>query len=69
MALVERGGKMRATHVLNVTAKNVRKVLKEQVSKKSRLHTDDSLVYHYVGRDFAMHEAVNHSQDEYVRDN
>ena len=62
VALVERGGKMRATHVPNVTAANVRSVLKEQVSKKSRLHTDDSLIYYYVGRDFAKHQSVNHSQ-------
>lgn len=68
VALVERGGKMRARHVPNVTAKTVRKVLKEQVSKKSALHTDDSLVYMHVGKDFAKHESVNHSQDEYVRD-
>lgn len=59
---------MRAKHVPNVTAKTVRKVLKEQVSKKSELHTDDSLVYLHVGKEFAKHESVNHSQDEYVRD-
>ena len=68
MALVERGGKMRAKHVADVTAKTVRKVLKDQVSKKSELHTDDSLVYLHVGKDFAKHDSVNHSQDEYVRD-
>ena len=59
---------MRAKHVADVTAKTVRKVLKDQVSKKSELHTDDSLVYLHVGKDFAKHESVNHSQDEYVRD-
>lgn len=68
MALVERGGQMRAKHVADVTAKTVRQVLKEQVSQKSELHTDDSLVYLHVGKDFAKHESVNHSQDEYVRD-
>lgn len=67
VALVERGGKVRAKHVADVTAKTVRKVLNEQVAAKSTLHTDDSLVYLHVGKDFAKHEAVNHSADEYVR--
>ena len=29
--------------------------------------TDDSLVYEHVGKEFAKHDAVNHSRDEYVR--
>lgn len=67
MALVERGGKLRARHVPNVTAKTLRGVLKKHVDAKSHLMTDDSMVYEYVGRDFAKHDAVNHSRDEYVR--
>ncbi len=30
------------------------------------LNTDDSLVYYWVGREFAKHRSVNHSKDEYV---
>jgi len=66
VALVEPGGRLRAKHVPNVTAKNVRKVLKENVRPSSELHTDDSLLYHWLGREFAKHKSVNHSRDEYV---
>ena len=44
----------------------VREVLVTQVSRKSELNTDDSLVYYWVGREFAKHRSVNHSKDEYV---
>lgn len=67
VALVERGGKLRARHIPDVSAKTIRGVLKKHVSPKTHLMTDDSLVYYYVGRDFAKHDAVNHSKDEYVR--
>lgn len=68
VALVERGGEMRAKVVADVTAKSVRNVLVTQVSRKSHLMTDDSLVYYWLGREFAKHESVNHSKEEYVRD-
>lgn len=68
VALVERDGPMRASHVPDVTARTVREVLVRQVSRKSTLMTDDSLLYHWLGREFANHEAVNHSAKEYVRD-
>lgn len=66
VALIERDGEMRAKHVADVTAKTVREVLVTQVSRKSELHTDDSLVYYWLGREFAKHRKVNHSKDEYV---
>lgn len=64
-ALVERGGKVRGKHVADVTAKTLRKSL-EEVSKKSELHTDDSLAYYWIGPSFAKHRAVNHSAGQYV---
>jgi transposase-like protein len=67
MALVERGGKLRVRHVPDVTAKTLRGVLRKHVDPKSHLMTDDSMAYEYIGREFAKHDAVNHSRDEYVR--
>ena len=67
IALIERNGEMRVKHVADVTAKTVRKTLVTQVSRKSHLMTDDSLVYYWLGREFAKHDSVNHSKDEYVR--
>ena len=66
VALIERGGKMRAKHVANVTAKTVRDTLVTQVSRASELHTDDSLVYYWLGHEFDKRRAVNHSAKEYV---
>lgn len=66
VALVERGGKLKAKHVANVNSKNVREVMRN-VDRKSHLMTDDSLIYYHLGPTFAKHDAVNHSKDEYVR--
>lgn len=67
-ALVERGGEIRVKHVADVTAKTLRHNLVPMASRKSELHTDDALVYYHLGKEFAKHRAVNHSQDEYFKD-
>lgn len=68
VSLVERGGKVRSFHVPEVTAKNVGVILHSQVCKKTRIMTDEASVYtSKVTGDFAGHETVNHSKDEYVR--
>jgi hypothetical protein len=67
-ALVERGGSIRATHVADVSARTLRDVLEKHADKRSALHTDDSLANLSIGRDFAEHKTVNHSQDEYFKD-
>jgi hypothetical protein len=35
---------------------------------ESELHTDELHAYKTIGKDFAKHQAVNHSVGEYVRD-
>ena len=67
-ALVERGGQMRAKHVADVTARTLRKNLREMADRKSKLNTDEALAYHWMGKDFAEHKTVNHSLDEYFKD-
>src|SRR5262245_17179850 len=66
-ALVERGGEIRAKHVADVTAKTLRRNLATMTSRKSELHTDEAMAYDYVGKEFAKHRTVNHSQNEYFR--
>ena len=66
LALVERGGKARAKHVADVTAKTVRNILVTHASRKSTLNTDEAMIYYWLGREFAKHGAVNHSAKEYV---
>jgi transposase-like protein len=67
VALVERGGNVRTFHVPVADKANVTKIVRENIAKESRLHTDESRLY--VGSDehFATHETVKHSVGEYVR--
>jgi len=67
VALVDRDGEIRARHVPEVTAKNVRNHLVTSVDRASYLMTDESMVYVKVAREFKGHASVNHSADEYVR--
>jgi hypothetical protein len=67
VTLVERDGEVRAKHVPNVTAKNVKEHLVANVDKASWIMTDDSKVYISATKGFGGHLSVNHSADEYVR--
>jgi transposase-like protein len=67
VSLVEREGEVRSRHVPNVTATTLRPILVTLASRKSTLMTDESNVYPAVGAEFAGHETVNHSAEEYVR--
>jgi transposase-like protein len=67
-ALVERGGKVRSFHVPEVSGKTLRPILVSQVNRKSALMTDEGGQYFQVGKEFDRHETINHSADEYVRD-
>jgi hypothetical protein len=66
-ALVERGGRVRATHVADVTAKSLRSVMEKHADKRSTLHTDDGLTALSLGKDFAASTTVVHSAGEYYR--
>jgi len=67
VALVERKGRVASFHVPNVNATNMKPIIKEQISDKSHLRTDESAIYLELGKSFASHETVNHSAKEYVR--
>jgi transposase-like protein len=67
LSLVERGGKVRSFKIDSVSANRVREVLVAQVDPASVLMTDDANYYKAVGKHFADHQSVNHSEDEYVR--
>jgi hypothetical protein len=54
-------------HVADVTAKTLRETIVTQASRESYLMTDEALVYERLGKEFAGHGTVNHSDDEYVR--
>src|SRR3954447_19051715 len=67
VALVERDGNVRTFHVAVADKATVSGIVRENVARESRLHTDESRLYIEVGGEFAKHETVNHSAKEYVR--
>jgi len=67
IALVERGGRVRTFHPGVADGPTVSKIVRENIARESRLHTDESRLYIKVGSEFAAHETVTHSHGEYVR--
>jgi transposase-like protein len=67
IALVERGGNVRTFHVPEAYFADVIAIVRQNIARESRLHTDESKLYMRVGKEFAAHETVKHSDEEYVR--
>lgn len=67
VALIERGGSARTFHVAEANTATVAKIVRENVDPASRVHTDASSLYKFVGREFVEHATVEHSMGEYVR--
>ncbi|NVN85406.1 MAG: IS1595 family transposase [Rhodopseudomonas sp.] len=67
VSLVERGGSVRSFHVAVADQVAVTKIVRDNVARESRLHTDESKLYYRVVSHVAAHESVNHSGREYVR--
>jgi transposase-like protein len=67
LALVERGGSVRTFHVPVADKETVTKIVRENIAKESRLHTDESRLYTGSDDHFAAHKSVKHSVEEYVR--
>jgi len=66
-ALVERGGRARAMPIAATTSDELRRALKKHGDTKSALMTDEWRGYIRPGREFASHESVNHSEEEWTR--
>ena len=61
-------GESRSRVMPTVTGHTLRKVIADQVNmSRSILYTDQASVYLPVGREFLLHESVNHNEEEYVR--
>jgi transposase-like protein len=67
LTLVERGGSARSFHIDSTSIADIAPILKANIAKESGLMTDEARHYMEPGRDYASHEAVNHSEKEYVR--
>jgi transposase-like protein len=67
LTLVERGGSARSFHVDGVRIADIAPIINANISRESKLMTDDAGWYKEIGEDFLRHETVNHSNEEYVR--
>jgi transposase-like protein len=67
LSLVERDGRTRSFHVANVDHRNLKPILLSQIAKDTHLMTDGAHHYQAIGKEFAEHESVNHTQGEYAR--
>ena len=67
VTLVERGGIARSIKAENVTAAELRRIVFAHADTRSHLMTDENRSYRAIGRQFASHESVNHSAEEWAR--
>jgi transposase-like protein len=61
LALVERGGSVRTFHVPVADKESVTKIVRDNIARETRLHTDESKLYFGSDEHFAAHETVKHS--------
>jgi len=67
VSLVERNGRVRSQVVEDVSGRTLGRLLREHVMPDAHLNTDESPIYRAVGTEFASHDTVNHSAEEYSR--
>jgi hypothetical protein len=67
LSLVERGGRVRSFHVAVADKESVSKIVRDNIARETRLHTDESRLYGGAESWFASHETVQHTAKEYVR--
>ena len=65
VSLVERDGRVRSQVVEHVSGKEITALLRANVSSGAHLNTDESPLYKKAGKEFASHDVVNHSREEY----
>jgi transposase-like protein len=68
VALVERGGRVRAHTVPDVTGPTLKAAIRKHVDPNARIMTDELSSYTGIAKEFAGgHEVVRHSAGEYAR--
>ena len=65
VSLVERDGRVRSQVVEKGSGSEITKFLRAHISPDALLNTDESNLYNKVGKEFASHDVVNHSGEEY----
>jgi transposase-like protein len=67
LALVERGGQARTFHIAQADQNTAHSIMKANIAKETRIHTDESVIYNIAPWHFEKHETVKHKAKEYVR--
>jgi transposase-like protein len=68
LSLLDRDtGQVRSFHVSGTTADDIVPVVRANLAKEAHLMTDQAWVYKKVGTEFAKHDSVDHSKDEWAR--
>jgi transposase-like protein len=65
LTLVERGGEARSFHVDSVKKEDVLPIIRANLSRESHVMTDEAKRYAQLGDEFAKHDAIDHSRNEY----
>src|ERR1700676_2079715 len=60
LTLVERGGSARSFHIDSASIASIAPILRANISRESKLMTDEARYYMEVGREYKSHDAVNH---------
>jgi len=66
LTLVERGGSARSFHIEKATKEQIAPIVRENIARESHLMTDEARRYERLGREFAKHDSVDHSREEYA---
>jgi transposase-like protein len=67
VSLVERGGSVRSFHVGSADRQTVASIVVKNVSRETKLHTDESRLYTGADGHVSEHKRVRHADGEYVR--
>jgi len=67
LALIERGGNVRTFHIPVADKDAVTEIVRDNIARESRLHSDESKLYFGSDQHFTAHKTVTHSHGEYVR--
>jgi len=67
LAPVERGGRARTFHIAQADQNTVHAIMRNNIARETRLHTDESGIYNIVPWHFEKHETIKHTAYEYVR--
>jgi transposase-like protein len=65
LTLVERGGSVRSFHVDGVKKDDVLPIIRANLSRETHVMTDEAKRYAQLGDEFAKHDAIDHSREEY----